>query len=204
MCVVMHGKLLRAASVGPGPRRPLFVIPSNGGLSGTRRQSPKPLAYVRGASTSPRVRSFQPPLPLYDQCKEGCFMKKGRGKVEFEDVRRGVGPLATPEHKVCVSGTISLHRGERLSTMERIWIDLKRRHTIAGLRYGVEGMQAGGVRRIVVPPQLGYGEEGLQARGIPPNAMLIFEVELLDIQPTNPPPPKLRAARERKDQNTPE
>jgi FKBP-type peptidyl-prolyl cis-trans isomerase FkpA len=51
---------------------------------------------------------------------------------------------------------------------------------IRGWDEGVQGMKVGGVRKLTLPPQLGYGARG--AGGvIPPNATLVFEVELLRI-----------------------
>jgi FKBP-type peptidyl-prolyl cis-trans isomerase len=55
------------------------------------------------------------------------------------------------------------------------------REVIQGWDLGVPGMRVGGLRRLVIPPDLAYGSSG--SSSIPPNATLIFEVELLAVQP---------------------
>jgi len=53
---------------------------------------------------------------------------------------------------------------------------------IQGFSMGVNGMQVGGIRRIVIPPNLGYGNNPPPNSGIRANETLIFEVELLAVQ----------------------
>lgn len=52
---------------------------------------------------------------------------------------------------------------------------------IKGLDEGLAGMKVGGKRRLTIPPELGFGKEGAGER-IPPNAILIYEVELLAVR----------------------
>ena len=51
---------------------------------------------------------------------------------------------------------------------------------IQGWEQGVTGMRVGGIRRLVVPPSLAYGT--IRFGPIPPNATLLFEIELLEVQ----------------------
>ncbi len=53
---------------------------------------------------------------------------------------------------------------------------------IAGWDQGVAGMKVGGQRTLVIPPSLGYGAAGAGNGLIPPNATLLFEIQLDDVQ----------------------
>ncbi|HSQ54408.1 MAG TPA: FKBP-type peptidyl-prolyl cis-trans isomerase [Gemmata sp.] len=52
---------------------------------------------------------------------------------------------------------------------------------VAGWKEGLPGMRVGGIRKLFIPPELGYGSRGA-GRDIPPNATLIFEVEIVSTQ----------------------
>jgi FKBP-type peptidyl-prolyl cis-trans isomerase len=54
------------------------------------------------------------------------------------------------------------------------------KNVIEGWDEGVRGMKVGGIRKVIIPPSLGYGSEGL-GRKVPPNVVLLTEIELLMI-----------------------
>ena len=58
---------------------------------------------------------------------------------------------------------------------------LGRGAVIAGWDRGIHGMRVGGKRRLTVPSELAYGAEG--TKNVPPNATLVFEVELVEVLP---------------------
>lgn len=102
----------------------------------------------------------------------------------YEDTTEGQGEVATAGNRVTVHYTGWLTNGTKFdSSKDRndpFAFPLGAGHVIRGWDEGVQGMKVGGVRKLTIPPQLGYGARG--AGGvIPPNATLVFEVELLKI-----------------------
>ncbi len=103
----------------------------------------------------------------------------------IEDIVVGEGAEAVAGRYVVVHYTGWLTNGSKFdSSKDRndpFEFPLGKRNVIAGWDEGVQGMKIGGTRKLTIPPELGYGARG--AGGvIPPNATLVFEVELLDVQ----------------------
>jgi FKBP-type peptidyl-prolyl cis-trans isomerase FkpA len=111
--------------------------------------------------------------------------------LQYEDTVPGQGATATAGQDVQVHYTGWLHdesqangRGRKFdSSKDRgqpFGFSLGAGMVIGGWDEGVQGMKVGGTRVLVIPPHLGYGARG--AGGvIPPNATLVFEVELLGV-----------------------
>ncbi len=109
--------------------------------------------------------------------------------LKYTDAKTGTGALATAGKKVSVHYTGWLwkngEKGAKFdSSVDRgqpFEFTLGAHQVIAGWDEGVAGMKVGGKRTLTIPPELGYGARG--AGGvIPPNATLIFDVELLGVQ----------------------
>lgn len=104
--------------------------------------------------------------------------------LKIEDIVEGSGAEATAGQTVSVHYTGWLENGNKFdSSKDRnqpFQFNLGGGQVIKGWDEGVQGMKVGGTRKLTIPANLGYGAHG--AGGIiPPNATLIFEVELLDI-----------------------
>ncbi len=108
--------------------------------------------------------------------------------LQYEDIQVGTGASATPGARVSVHYSGWLYNDGKAGaafdssrTRGRPFaFALGAGEVIKGWDEGVQGMLVGGTRRLVIPASLGYGARG--AGGvIPPNATLLFEVELLGV-----------------------
>jgi FKBP-type peptidyl-prolyl cis-trans isomerase FkpA len=102
----------------------------------------------------------------------------------IQDLTVGAGDLAVAGRRVTVHYTGWLTDGTKFdSSKDRddpFVFPLGGRRVIAGWDEGVQGMRVGGVRKLTIPPALAYGTRGAGG-AIPPNATLVFEVELLAV-----------------------
>ena len=125
----------------------------------------------------------------------GCADTSATGPTDYApyqqvDLRLGGGTVAEAGKSVTVSYTGWLYdpnKGEQKGLMfdtssgrSPFTFVLGSGAVIPGWDKGLVGMQVGGLRRLIVPPSLAYGQGRYSI--IPPNATLLFEIELLDVQ----------------------
>lgn len=136
------------------------------------------LALIAGFVVTLGVSAMQKPDP------EPKIIKTESG-LQYQDLKEGKGDKAKKGDKVEVhyTGWLAKDKTKFDSSLDRgkpFEFDLGAGRVIKGWDEGVAGMQVGTKRKLMIPAKLGYGERG--AGGvIPPNADLVFEVELLKI-----------------------
>ncbi|NVK35918.1 MAG: FKBP-type peptidyl-prolyl cis-trans isomerase [Rhodobacteraceae bacterium] len=105
--------------------------------------------------------------------------------LQVREIQKGSGEEANVGETVTVHYTGWLMDGTKFdSSLDRgtpFSFTLGEGRVIKGWEQGVEGMQIGGKRELIIPPELGYGANGA-GNVIPPNATLRFEVELLQVK----------------------
>ncbi len=102
--------------------------------------------------------------------------------LQIIDVKVGDGEAAKEGGKITVHYTGWLTDGRKFdSSVDRGQpISFELQGLIKGWQEGIPGMQVGGTRRLLIPPELGYGKAG-SPPVIPPNADLIFDIQLLGV-----------------------
>lgn len=118
----------------------------------------------------------------------------GSAPYSQTDLRLGTGTEATSGRRVTVnytgwlySATATDNKGQQFDSSltagrTPYLFPLGAGQVIRGWDQGVVGMRVGGTRRLVIPASLGYGSAGAGGGVIPPNATLVFDIDLLDVQ----------------------
>lgn len=107
-------------------------------------------------------------------------------ELKVEDIKLGTGPEAASGSSVTVNYIGRLTDGKIFDTSlqqgrKPFEFTVGGGQVIKGWDEGLLGMKVGGQRRLIIPPDKGYGVQGA-AGVIPPNATLIFEIELLGVK----------------------
>lgn len=144
------------------------------------------LAAVLWTAPAPAQEKASPPAPT--EKKESKMIKTASG-LEYEDTKVGTGESPKTGQTCVMNYTgwlwVDGKKGEKFdSSLDRgrpFEFPIGMGRVIKGWDEGVSTMKVGGKRTLLIPPQLGYGARG--AGGvIPPNATLLFEVELVGVK----------------------
>lgn len=139
-----------------------------------------PEADVESPVVDPMTIEYSPELEVQLDA-----MTRTESGLLYRDIVAGDGAVAEPGRRVAVHYTGWLPDGRQFDSSrdhgQLFVFDLGAGQVIQGWDEGVAGMRVGGRRQLVIPSDLAYGERG--AGGvIPPNATLVFDVELFEVE----------------------
>ena len=116
--------------------------------------------------------------------REGPVVTTESG-LQYSDLVVGTGPSPLPGGAITVHYEGWLLDGTKFDSSrdrnELFKATLGKGMLIEGWEEGLLGMREGGVRKLIIPPHLGYGSRGVP-NVIPPNATIVFEIELLEVR----------------------
>jgi FKBP-type peptidyl-prolyl cis-trans isomerase len=125
--------------------------------------------------------------PTQTQTTAAPAPSAGNSQLKIEDITPGTGAEAAPGKHLLVHYTGWLTDGTKFDSSydhpgkQPLPFTLGHHDVISGWDQGVLGMKVGGKRKITIPPELAYGATGTPGGPIPPNATLVFEVELMSV-----------------------
>jgi FKBP-type peptidyl-prolyl cis-trans isomerase len=146
------------------------------------------LIHVGAAAALVFASLTAPPVASTATAQGAPKMSEMPSGLKYTDTTVGTGAAATAGKKVTVHYTGWLYnagaKGNKFdSSLDRgqpFSFGLGAQQVIKGWDEGVAGMKVGGKRTLIIPPELGYGARGAGG-AIPPNATLMFDVELLKV-----------------------
>lgn len=123
------------------------------------------------------------PQTAPEGCEEGAEVTTPSG-LSYVELECGTGAEAVTGASALVHYTGKLEDGTKFDssrTRAPLPVTLGAGGVIPGFEEGLFGMKVGGLRELTIPPDLGYGAGGNPQAGIPPDATIIFEVELVEV-----------------------
>jgi FKBP-type peptidyl-prolyl cis-trans isomerase len=144
---------------------------------------------VTGCSSPPKATTTEPaatekPAATAPAAAPAAEPTAEVTELKIEDTKVGTGAVAKTGDTVSVQYTGYLTDGSKFDSSrdsgQPFQFTIGKGEVIAGWEQGIAGMKVGGTRKLTIPASLGYGAEG--AGGvIPPNATLVFDVELMGV-----------------------
>lgn len=137
-------------------------------------------AFAGASSVDPTILEYAPSLNIdFEQ------MARFPSGLYCVDRSVGQGDVAETGRSVTVHYTGYFPDGSAFDSSRNrnqpFTIELGANQVIPGWEIGIPGMKVGGRRTLVIPPHLAYGPQGAGGGIIPPNAVLVFDVELLEV-----------------------